>query len=246
MKIKAVFFDLDDTLINTTATVSIARKKAIKAMFKAGLNQERLKDVPKLMDKALNYFGSTLYELVLETIARECCLEIHNVNIKSIIKEGFVCYEEYLEKLSSFPDVKPTLDKLKDSGFIIGLISNGDHDIQMQKIKKCGLEVYFNDANSVISSSFGSFWGKPAPYIYKYLADRMKVSTASSIYIGNLHSDVIGANLSGMVSVLFQDIETSGYKSNSKKNGDIPMKLEKPDFAIDNISQIFDIIEQVG
>ena len=245
MKVSAILFDLDDTLINTSTTVIPARDKAFKAMVKAGLNQDNIRDASKYLERIVALFGSTSYKLVFEAIVREFSVDSKTKDLNRIVFEGIKVYEKHMENLKTYPDVFDTLDKIKASGIKIGLVSNGDHEVQIHKIKKCGLVKYFNDENTAISSNFGYLWDKPSPYLFEYMAGKIKTSLSSSIYIGNQHVDIAGANFSGMVGVLFLDKETEKYKKNPTKDSNIFLKLEKPDFLINKISRIFDVIEKL-
>jgi len=245
MKVSAVLFDLDDTLINTSSVVFPARERAFKAMVEAGLNPKEISDPEKLLGRITSLFGSTPYKLIFEVIILELTNQISSEDYARILTEGIKCYEENMESLAPFPDVTVTLEKLISGGIKVGLISNGLEEIQLEKIEKCGLDRFFNEKNTAISSHFGNRWNKPAPYLFEYMAENLCVSLASSIYVGNQDVDIVGANISGMISILFQDEQTLQYKSKSYNRGDFALKLEKPDFTINRISQVLGVVTQL-
>jgi FMN phosphatase YigB (HAD superfamily) len=242
MKISSILFDLDDTLINTSSTVYPAREMALKAMIDAGLNVNNFNDALKCMERIISFFGSTSYKLIFETIVNEFSDLYDPDSYNEIVFQGIKIYEKYYGNLTTYPDVKSTLDKLISLGKKIGLVSNGDSEIQNQKIINCDLNGYFNKNNTAISSDFGYLWVKPAPYLFEYLAGKMMINLPTSIYIGNSNVDVIGANIAGMISIFYKNDAIGKLDTHKEKNGNITLKFEKPSFQIGKISEILEII----
>jgi len=246
MKVNAVIFDLDDTLVNTSLTIYPAREIAIKAMIEAGLEVSKFDEALKCLDRIVYFFGSTSYKLIFEVFAKEYSDKNDTELYNKIVCKGIKVYEEYYNRLTTFADSKETLDILITRGFKIGLISNGDSEIQNQKLIKCGLNKYFNENNTAISSDFGYLWVKPAPYLFEYLAGKMKIDLSSSLYVGNSLIDVVGANIAGLISILFKNEDRpENYKKLGEKEGQFTLKNEKPSYKVKNISEILDIIENI-
>lgn len=103
-------------------------------------------------------------------------------------KDGIKLYDEYLvffeKNWCLYQDVIPTLKFLKDNGFILGIISNGDIDQQIQKCKNTNIFNYFDYINS--SSQFTV--SKPNPEIYKQVFSMHNIALDDILYIGNSYS----------------------------------------------------------
>lgn len=97
-----------------------------------------------------------------------------------------------------FDDILPALNELKNKGFILGLISNVDHDIA-PLCQKLGLKPLLD----VFVTSQDSGYAKPQPEIFKEAAKQAGIQVSEAMYVGDQYQiDVIGANRAGMKGVL--------------------------------------------
>jgi HAD superfamily phosphatase (TIGR01668 family) len=96
-------------------------------------------------------------------------------------------------------DAKPTLQKLKEQGYRLGLISNAADDENVQAlIDKADLRIYFD----FILSSAACGIRKPDRYIFQLALDHFKVKPENAAMIGDtLEADISGANLMGIYSI---------------------------------------------
>jgi putative hydrolase of the HAD superfamily len=98
----------------------------------------------------------------------------------------------------AFDDVRPTLDALKDRGLRIGLISNWDSSLE-PIIMDMGFGHYF----STIIASTVVRMHKPQQQIFDLALERMDVSAAEAVHVGDhLQADVEGARNAGLTPVL--------------------------------------------
>ena len=96
-----------------------------------------------------------------------------------------------------YPDVKPCLDGLKP-GFQLGVVTNGPCDLQCAKLDASGLRSYFGTV--VISREV--FVRKPDPRIFAMALDRLKVTTADAVFVGDTpKTDIAGAHAAGMKAI---------------------------------------------
>lgn len=143
MKIKAVIFDLDDTLYDCTGSlIEASRKRAAKALVDAGL--PCTEDAAYQLQKELSdKYGP--YHLVFNEIVNKYNADSKLINI---------AYKAYNSSevigIKPFPDVIATLKELKEKGYKLFLLTVGIYDRQEKKIqslelKPCFDEIVIND-----------------------------------------------------------------------------------------------------
>ncbi len=85
--------------------------------------------------------------------------------------------------------------------YALGLLTNGAPDLQREKIVASGTESLFKQI--VISGIYGM--GKPHREIFLHLTDRLGVSPSEAVMVGNsLERDILGARNSGITSILMK------------------------------------------
>lgn len=100
--------------------------------------------------------------------------------------------------LALYPDVEPTLARLKDDGFILGLISNAPADT-VHVVETLGLSTYLDPV--VISGAVG--YTKPHPEIFRIALRGAGVGPDESVHVGDLYeADVVGARNAGIEGIL--------------------------------------------
>ncbi len=134
-KIKAVIFDLDDTLFDCTGQlVEQARKRAARAFVESGLPLTE-QQAYKLQIETIKKFGDKgdVFERILEKFP------VYN---KSAVLEKVL--HEYnsdnVPKIFLFPEAKSLLRELKSKGIKTGIVTSGLPSRQMKKIRLLGLE----------------------------------------------------------------------------------------------------------
>lgn len=112
-------------------------------------------------------------------------------------------YAPIRRAVSVYPEAKPTLAKLDDAGYTIGLLSNTafravDH---REELINFGLWEYFDAA--VFTSNLR--YRKPHPEPFHEIARRLNVDLSRSLYVGDRqHEDVLGSQGVGMTAVLIR------------------------------------------
>ena len=97
-----------------------------------------------------------------------------------------------------FDDALPVLDKLRARGIALAAITNGPHDTQSDKVRRTGLEPYFD----VVACSSAVGHAKPDPAIFRFVLDKLGVAPDAAWHIGDsLPNDVAGAIATGLTSV---------------------------------------------
>jgi len=221
--LKAVFFDIDDTLFDTSGFAKLARKAALNMMIDAGLPLS----------------SSEAYDLLREIIAQKGSnYDKHfNVLTKTVFGEekpllialGMINYHNVkFALLRPFPETTSTLINIKAKGYRLGVISNGITIKQWEKLIRLGIYPFFDEV--VTSDEVG--FEKPHGRIFEEALNRMGCQAEKSVMIGNKFSeDIMGAVNAGMSAILV----------NSKLTPEEESKIEKENLDVQVISNISDL-----
>ncbi|MEO8189081.1 MAG: HAD family hydrolase [Acidobacteriota bacterium] len=91
-----------------------------------------------------------------------------------------------------------TLSTLKERGYRIGVVSNADGRVRAL-LEIAGLSPFLE----VVVDSFEVGFEKPDPRIFQAATDRLGVTSAECVYVGDIYSiDVLGARRAGMRAIL--------------------------------------------
>jgi len=107
-------------------------------------------------------------------------------------------YENYRPQDTIPEDVFPTLTRLRDAGFTIGLLTNRT-DPADEYLLQVGLEEHLE---FYVSAGQVGVW-KPDPEIFYYTMGVARSLPSQTIYIGdNYYADIVGARNVGMTPIL--------------------------------------------
>lgn len=104
----------------------------------------------------------------------------------------------YEDAWTAFPDAAPALQRLKASGMMVGIITNGNHEQQTLKINRIGLEPLLDH---VFSSELTGH-AKPATEAFLLPCESMGLFPAQAVYVGdNYRVDIEGARNAGLHAI---------------------------------------------
>lgn len=197
--IRAVYFDLDDTLCGYWAA---SRQGLTQAMVENGIDPEvgltTWRNVFKTFSKEVktdkwyaHYLESgepTRTEHLRRTLRD---LKMESEELAQTLSHRYA--ELRNEKLTLFPDALPLLDLLRHR-FPLGLITNGPADIQRQEVRQLGIEAYFGQI--LIEGEFKA--GKPSIEIFRAAEIHSGLQAKEMLFVGNAYEhDVQGAKNAG-------------------------------------------------
>lgn len=198
---KAIFFDLDETLLDH---VNAERKAALDfhARFRSELRQPAEDFAAQWHALAEQWFelygkGKTTFE----GQRRERLRAIFGALMSDSDADArFGTYIEVYERhWSIFPDVLPCLAALK--GRRLGIITNGVPEQQLRKLQKLGIASHFSAV--ICSAEVGV--AKPDPGIFHIAARRFQAEPQDCVYVGDrLETDAIAASKAGMTGIWLQ------------------------------------------
>ncbi|MBI2913579.1 MAG: HAD-IA family hydrolase [Chloroflexi bacterium] len=218
--LRAVFFDLDDTLCDTIGTRQARVQRACQVLCRAYPHLDADELLARVMRPAPERIvwgvPRTLAELgLLETPAGREAL-------------GIWFFEGCYDLLKPLPGVVPTLAELRRS-HLLGVITNGDGKLQRAKWLRLSLGIDL----VVISAECG--FEKPDPRIFAHALSLAGVEPHEAIFVGDrLDVDVGGAKAAGMRAVWFN--HWGGHLDN-----DGP----QPDAVIERFSRLPEVLEQL-
>jgi len=226
--VKCLLFGLDDTLYDASVQMEAARLNAIKAMIEAGLPSDiensfnTLKSIVKEYGPHYNqHFDRLLERLGLKWNPR-------------VIAAGVVAYRETsLAYLKPFPDTLPTLVKLRDERYKLGVVASGKPVKQWQKLIQLGVQHLFHFA------AFSEQTGKTPieGELLKSAIRELKIQPTEAFYIGNrLDTEIRSANEIGITSVRIRKGE---YGIEEPSSPGLAAKYE-----ISKLSDILDILNK--
>ena len=192
--IKAVFFDIDDTLYDTSGFAKLARRAALNVMVDAGLPLST-DEAYKILREIIDEYGSN-YDKHFNVLTKR----IYGEEKPLLIALGMITYHNVkFALLRLFPQTTSTLIYLKKQGYDLGVISNGITIKQWEKLIRLDLHHFFDHV--ITSKEAGA--EKPDKHIFECALEKMGYDAEKCVMIGNKFSeDILGAVNVGMSAIL--------------------------------------------
>lgn len=186
--IKAIIFDLDDTLYEEKTYVLDGFKKVSKyLMYKYNLEEENL------YNEMIKILGEDGRGSVFDKICYKYGLE---QNIEELVE----IYRENKPKINLYDDAQEILKWARSNEYKIGIITDGMSKMQWNKIKSLGMESIIDEI--VVSDDLGRENWKPSIKPYLKILEKLKIKPNNAIYVGdNPNKDFIGAKKIGVKTI---------------------------------------------
>ena len=197
----AILFDIDGTLVDDDRAVFLALTS-----FHATHGPElglSLEDLVARWKELLNlHFARYLAgDVSMQEQIRARALDLFAPSKPNLSPAAadrlFATYEgHYRTSWSAYPDVLPALAAL--SGFVLAVLSNGDHAQQTQKLQRCGLTTYFSGI--FVSSEIEC--AKPVPDAFLSACRRLGIPPRRCVFVGDsVETDARASASAGLISV---------------------------------------------
>ncbi|WP_059066179.1 HAD family hydrolase [Mediterraneibacter massiliensis] len=201
--IKAVFFDVDDTLFAFTQCSRHAMEKVERyAVEKLEVVREDLQEAICMAQKQIGgRLGFSHPSFHNRQIRFQNALEILKKPIYPYATEMYTIYwNDVLEHACAEPGVEKFLGLLKEKGIYTGIGSDMTSYIQNKKVERLGLAPYFDCF--ITSEEAGQ--DKPGQEIFKLCLEKAKVKPEECLFIGdNPDKDIAGAEKAGMYAACY-------------------------------------------
>lgn len=203
-KYTTIFFDLDDTLIDTVKS----GREGLEDIY----HDYNLSNYFPLFDdfhakyQKINLHLWDLYEHNLidkETLKSQRFMETLEDYKTLSIQDSLNMNEQFMANVSSKKNVIEGAIDILDylyPKYQMHILSNGFKEVQDHKVEKAGMLSYFK--NIILSDHIGK--NKPHPLIFQHALDKANATTENSIMIGdNIKTDITGAKNSNIDQIWF-------------------------------------------
>jgi putative hydrolase of the HAD superfamily len=188
--IKAILFDLDDTLLD--------RALSIEAFVKQQHQQYKLDHVPytayqrrfaELDERGYSHKPAMFQMLIAE------------FGVDASVDAWLADFEQQAwHSCVLLPDAIEVLSELRARGYKLGVITNGEDWSQARKLRVTGLLPLFD----LVVISGNERIHKPDPQIFTRAAERLGVPTSQCAFVGDHpRNDIYGASAVGMTTVWY-------------------------------------------
>tara|TARA_B100000614_G_scaffold71116_1_gene63220 strand:- start:1155 stop:1838 length:684 start_codon:yes stop_codon:yes gene_type:complete len=224
--IKAIIFDLDNTLLDFVKMKQFAVKASIRAMNEAGLNVDEengYKDVMEL-------YMTTGWEnqLVFDDYLKQTTGEVSN----KILAAGVVAYRRAREAtLLVYPNVNKTLIELLKTQIRLAVVSDAPSREAWMRLYYLNLHHVFDPVLTFDDTGAR----KPSPKPFKLALEKMNVGPDEALMIGDWPDrDVVGAKQIGMKTIFARYGDTFGTKESGA------------DWDVNDIHEVVGIIKELN
>lgn len=228
-----IIFDVDETLYDMTQPFQRAFEDMWKEKYKVDLyelytvsriHSDRVFD--KVMAGEMTVDDAGVYRMQHA---------MHDFGFEITEKEAMEfqkVYRKHQKHLELSRTMEEILNYLKDQKITLGILTNGDTDHQMEKIRGMQLERWFSPDHIFVSDAIGYF--KPDIHTFQYVEKSMGLNKKETWYIGDsIENDVEGAGGAGWHVILL----------NRRKNDTSVMSV-KPEFIVDTEEELLEILEK--
>lgn len=226
--IKAIIFDLDDTLYY--------EQDYVKSGFRA---------VSRYIGSKYGVSEKEFYKLQLDILEKEGRGKVFDLALENFslpqdeVEKMLVVYRSHIpEEIRLYEDAEYILEKLKKEGkYKTGIITDGNSQVQWNKIKALALTDLVDEI--IVTDDFGVDKRKPAPFAYLRLLESFKIKAGEAVYIGdNPLKDFIGARGLGLKTIRIV----------REKGMHIEKRMEvsyEADFEVNTLRNLEDILNRI-
>ncbi|MCF2206993.1 HAD family hydrolase [Halobacterium salinarum] len=231
MSHEAVFVDLDNTLYPYQPCNEAGQQAAwetatdrgydvSRAAFESLYSRARAAVKREVSETASAHDRGLYFKRAIE-------LQAGTPNAADALALADAYWDAYIDALSLFDGVRETLDRLRDAGVDVAVVTNLTTRVQLRKLAATGLA---GRVDCVLTSQEVGR-EKPASVMFTVPLARLGVAPADTVMVGDsVASDVVGANGVGLTSVLCNNDRT-GLTGR-----------ESPDHRIESFRDVTDVV----
>ncbi len=227
-------FDIDDTLYDLEEPF----KLAFKEMF-----CDEVKDIHKVFLDFRKY-NNLIYEKAIEgeiTMEELCIYRAKNAfkdNGINIDNEKALQFQLIYLKNKKYIRLNPYTEKMLEllykKKITMGIISNGPHKEQFQKVQYLNLQRFINPKYIFVSEDVG--FHKPDPKIFEFACNKMNISNEDKVFFvgDSFKLDIIAAKNSGLKAIWL-----------NRRNYIEKSNIYKADFVAYSFEELFKTVNSI-
>lgn len=229
MMIKGVVFDLDHTLFDRYGTLRAVLPEMYSRMrdsIPENLSQEDFIEGLIAGEKQHIYHG---WDYTADRLVE---MGIFNEGTKGA--DVWRCLFTYCWPLAAvkYPFTEPTLIRLKEMGLKLGIITNGEHDLQWNKLRLLNFDYLFDEI--VISGDVGA--QKPESKPFEVMSEKLGIEPENLLYVGdNPLNDVEGSRKAGYIPVWVKTIGNWCFDN-----------IERSEYEVDTVAEIPNLVLKIN
>lgn len=228
--IKAVIWDVDGVLVDTADMFRISRERTLDSL---GLQPDQVTQAMGVWDRLFWHFDMSDKAGILRATIQELGLEV--ISDEQIESALAIYKQSWTNDIAAVPGIPELVTELTQRGISQAIVSNGEPDWQMHKLTTAGMTKYFPAEHIIIAES-SSPEAKPNPNGILQACRILGVDPAEAAYVGDRITDVIAANLAGVVSVFYACIPKAPEVHWPPAEGAI--NLEKPQHTVETVADL--------
>jgi len=224
--IKAIIFDLDNTLLDFVKMKQFSVKAAITAMNEAGLEVDEKKAYKDIFDLYIERGWEN--QQVFDDYLNQTVGEVSN----KILAAGIVSYRRAREAtLLVYPNVNKTLIQLIKMGINLAVVSDAPSREAWMRLYYLNLHHVFDPVLTFDDTGVR----KPSPKPFQMALDYLKIKPNEAIMIGDWpERDVVGAKEIGMKTIFARYGDTFGTVDSGA------------DWDVNNVYEVVNIIKELN
>lgn len=227
--IRAIFFDLDDTLVDDTISLELCAEQAARELASdRGVSPVDLADA--YVDAAIDFWtqlGPSSPKPPSGEIRPSMwrwALQRFDIGDPALAERLADRFDELrVERVELFPEALPVLQSLHGR-YRMAIITNGYAETHEQKIARLELERFFDGI--VLAGELAMV--KPDPAVFAHAMEMLRVGPDESVMVGDRYDrDIQGAHAAGMRAIWIRC-----------RGEDVPAGARAPDATIASIGSL--------
>lgn len=214
MTIRAVLFDLDNTLTHRDQSI-LAYSQHLANTYQQQLQQVEISQIQSII-RRIDNGGYPKKELlthpsIAASVAYALQQELNWNSLPDFEELTQFWFQQFGLSAVAMPGANSLLAELKQQGYKLAVVSNGGHATRLTILQGLGFSHYFDQ---IISSELVGM-SKPNPEIFLHTSRQLDVAPQHCLFIGDHPvNDIQGATQAGMQALWLKGFhETEDHKS---------------------------------
>ncbi len=221
-KKKAIFFDMDGTLVDSSKDLASAVNFMLKSIGRKEFEEKKIQE----------WVGNGA--LILTKRALSGSVEIDKDLDEELVEKSLQLLLDYYSKhlcikTKDYPNVKETLKELRNIGYKMAVITNKPYEFVPTILEKLGLMKYFD----LILGADSLPKKKPDPMPLLYACKNFDIKPYEALMVGDSKSDILAAKSADI------DVVAVNYGYN---HGESLQKYE-PNIIIEDFKELLEILK---